>query len=239
MFKGFNNRQQNGFPKLNFQGDRSAYGQVGCSMWMRADFGLNTQTNNAAISSWVDSITGIPFVQATAGSQPRLNLTNANYNNLPTVDFFDNARFLTTQNETPISNIKTIAFIANYDTINIVNRLCGSLGTTQSVGLGGTQAGVNGVFFGDSSTIYSGTTENTNVKICVISDSLIMVNGVAESTNPAVNIQFSINTIGQSLALTGGRLIGKVAEIIGFSTSLNQAQALALSTQLNQKYVIY
>jgi len=234
MFKGFNNKQQNGFPNLSFFGDRTAYGQSGCNFWMRADFGLNTQTNLGAVSRWVDIVNGNIFEQTTAGAQPRLLTSSVLYNNLPVIEFQDSNRFI------PILsgslNSRTIAFIANYDVINNRNTV---IGATSGISLGGTVAGINGVSFVNAAgTTFSGTTENTNVKICVISDNLIMVNGVIENTS-VFNIDYSFNQIGRSAATSFNTLTGKVAEIIGYSIPVNQDQALAISTQLNQKYVIY
>jgi len=84
--------------------------------------------------------------------------------------------------------------------------------------------------------LYSGTTESTSAKITVITDNLIMVNGIVEN-NTSFNLQRTYNTIGHDSGTF--TLRGNVAEIIGFSFPLNQDQALAISTQLNQKYVIY
>jgi hypothetical protein len=235
MFKGFNNRQQNGFPNLSFFGDRTAYGQGGCNFWLRADFGLNTQTNLGAVSSWTDYISGITFGQSTAGNQPRLLTSSASYNNLPVVEFQDNQRVL--ERISLISGFRSIAFIANYDSLNTRNTIIGA-GTTNAIALGGTTANINGVSV-LSSTITSGTTENTNVKICVISENFIMVNGISENTSSNNLQNISYDKIGAADNVATNRLIGKIAEIIGYSTAITTDQALAISTQLNQKYVIY
>ena len=233
MFKGYNNRQQNGFTNLNFNGDYSAYGQSGCNFWLRADFGLNTQTNLGAVSLWQDYVSGFRFEQTTAGNQPRLLTSSASYNNFPAVEFQDTARFMTLINDS--ISLRTIAFISNYDTINQRNVLIQGSGV--AVELGGTNAGINGVsLLSNNITLRSsGTTENTNVKICVISRNIIMVNGVVENSST-----FDIDSSFTQISIAGtGSLRGKIGEIIGFSTSLNQDQALAISTQLNQKYAIY
>jgi hypothetical protein len=233
MFKGFNNRQQNGFTNLNFNGDYSAYGQSGCNFWLRADFGLNTQTNLGAVSLWQDYVSGFRFEQTTAGNQPRLLTLSASYNNFPAVEFQDTARFMTLINDS--ISLRTIAFISNYDTINQRNVLIQGGGV--AVELGGTNAGINGVsLLSNNITLRSsGTTENTNVKICVISRNIIMVNGVVENSST-----FDIDSSFTQISTAGtSSLRGKIGEIIGFSTSLNQDQALELSNNINAKYVIY
>jgi hypothetical protein len=237
MFKGFNNKQQNSFVNLNFAGDRSAYGQGGCMFWMRADFGLNTQTNGANVSSWTDYINGYNFVQATAGSQPVLRTAQAEYNNLPVIDFYPSA----SERSMPISGgvvtaFRTFAFIANYDSIRDINNIV-NFGTANRIALGGINAGYNGVSLLNNSTLTSGTTESTSVKIAVISTNLIMVNSVTEST-AANRIDFGFNQISGAQGGFGG-LRGKVAEILCFENELNEAQALALSNNINAKYAIY
>jgi len=243
MFKGFNNRQQNGFTNLNFNGDYSAYGQSGCNFWLRADFGLNTQTDGAGISSWIDSVGGYIFEQATAGSQPTLVSSSLSYNNLPVVNF-GSLRLIASSKLIP--GIRSIAFVANYNNLSTTHNMIISsdLNANQGIFLGGQASGINGVSMRNAAAILTtGTTENTNVKIAVISDNFIMVNGVAESTTNAI-IDFSFRTLGNRSPSTGAaatstNLDGNIAEIIGFSTSLNQSQALALSNNINQKYAIY
>jgi hypothetical protein len=237
MFKGFNNRQQNSFVNLNFAGDRSAYGQGGCMFWLRADFGLNTQTNGASVSSWTDYISGYNFVQATAGSQPVLRTSQAEYNNLPVIDFYPSL----SQRNLGISGgvvtaFRTFVFVANYDSIRDVNNIV-TFGSTNRIALGGTSAGWNGVSLLSNNVFTTGTTESTSVKIAVISTNLIMVNGVTEST-AANRITWGFNLIAEG-ALGVGHLRGKVAEILCFENELNEAQALALSNNINSKYVIY
>jgi hypothetical protein len=238
MFKGFNNRQQNGFVNLNFNQDYSAYGQSGCSFWLRADYGLNTNVDLQNISSWTDFVSGDIFTQTTLANQPTFLASDSLYNNLPVVNFSSSAMSLL---NTKLSNIgRTIAFIANYSIINNRNVLLTGDGTINNIiALGGTVTGFNGVSLVSNSVLTSGTTENTNVKICVISDNFIMVNGVVESSaNNLINFPvFRIGSFTQGSSLSS--LTGKIAEIIGYSIPLTQAQALALSNNINQKYVIY
>jgi hypothetical protein len=233
MFKGFNNRQQNGFPNLNFSSDKSAYNQNGCTFWLRADFGLNTQTNGGSISSWTDSISGVAFSQSTLANQPVLRTSQASYNNLPVVDFLAAG---TGTLIGPVTLFNTIAFIANYDSIGNRNAIL-SLNSTNGIFLGGTATGYNGVSIQNNGTVTSGSTESTSVKIVVISNNLIMVNGVVEAST-SFNIAFGFSLLGSIVGGAGG-FLGKCAEIICFEQSLNQNQALELSNNINTKYAIY
>jgi hypothetical protein len=238
MFKGFNNRQQHGFPSLSFFGDKTAYGQGGCSFWLRADFGTNTIIDGARVSTWIDSIGGIILGQTTSANQPFYDSQNASFNNLPVIDFnAANTRLYTDATGVrPISNVRTFAIVANYGTIQSRNYVISNFNDNSGIIYGGTTTGINGVGVYESTTLYSGTTESTSAKITVITDNLIMVNGIVEN-NTSFNLQRTYNTIGHDSGTF--TLRGNVAEIIGFSFPLNQDQALAISTQLNQKYVIY
>jgi hypothetical protein len=230
MFKGFNNRQLHGFPNLSFAGDKSAYGQGSCSFWLRSDFGLNTQTNLGAVSSWVDSVNGYRFIENTAGNQPRLLTSSLSYNSLPVVEFQDTARRLVSPEGV---QSRTIVFVANYDLLTIRNTVIQNvLNGNTIINVGGSATNINGVsieFQGGGIRI-SGTTENTNVKIGVITQNMIMVNGVVENSS-TFDIDSTMSAIGP--------IQGKIAEVIGYTVPLTQTQALAISTQLNQKYVIY
>ena len=121
MFKGFQNTssQFKGFPHLNFQMNNEAYGFSGCTHWLDAGFGLDTQTDLSAITQWNDKVGASKWVQLTAGNQPRLRLADASFNNLPTIDFYSNTRRLTDSlYGIDQSNLFTIAIVAKVDTAN-------------------------------------------------------------------------------------------------------------------------
>jgi len=63
MFKGFNNRQPNGFPNINFGGNYgSAYNFSRCLLWLDAAYGTSTIVNGANVSSWQDKINGVHHI---------------------------------------------------------------------------------------------------------------------------------------------------------------------------------
>lgn len=238
MFKGFGNKSRafNGFPNLNFQVNNEAYGFSGCTFWLDAAYGLNTQTDLAAISSWQSKVGGITFTQATVANQPRLILSDTSYNNYPVVQAHDNARFMVADKS---FNSITCAFIANYDTMVNMNILF-ALDNANSVFCGGSILGPNGFGVRRATTYYSGTTENINPKICVISTFGVMVNNVLELSQTVNRLDFGATHLFTSNNGTGNeRLIGKCAEIIFFNREFTQDQASQLSARLNLKYAIY
>jgi hypothetical protein len=244
MFKGFSDSSRNnefhGFPNLNFQMNNEAYGFSGCTFWLDAAYGLNTQTDLAAVSSWKEKINGLEFIQQTAGSQPRLNIANAVYNNLPVVHFFDANRFMVSNNTALLGNY-TIAIVANYDILISLNCVVSNSIGNFGISLGGTITGANGVNIVNGSTvILSGTTEDTSVKIVVLTKNNLFVNGIDEAPNHGVIYAESIDQIGRYInAGTGSRLRGKIAEVIVWDNNFNSDMCLALSDRINSKYAIY
>lgn len=238
MFKGFANksRQFNGFPNLNFQVNNEAYGFSGCTFWLDASYGLNTQTDLAAVSSWQSKIGGITFTQATAGNQPRLILSSTAYNNNPVIECQDGLRFM---NSNRSFNGITCAFIANYDTLNGLNVLF-SLDNQNNVYCGGSVAGPNGFGVRRAAVYYTGTTENINPKICVISTFGIMVNEIVELSQTVNRIDFASSTLfGYPTSDATTRLYGKLGELLFFNKDFTQNEAIALSSRINSKYAIY
>jgi hypothetical protein len=245
MFKGFSdssrNKEFHGFPNLNFQMNNEAYGFSGCNFWFDADYGLNTKTNLAAVSSWTDRIKNQRFVQATAGNQPRYIESNVLYNNYPTIEGVDANRFL---NSAIKITALTYIIIANYNIISNTSSVLGTnTGSTPNVwiGLGGTLSGINGVHFYNftNSLLRTGSTENTSVKIAVLSRFGIMVNGVTEFVGNSLIENYGFNRILSTDGGTNNGVNGNVAEIIGFNNEFTESEALSISTNINQKYAIY
>lgn len=242
MFKGFQSksRQFNGFPNLNFQMNKEAYGFSGCTFWLDAAYGTNTQTDLAAVSSWTDKISNTTFTQATAGNQPRFNSTNSLYNNYPTIESQGTARFLSSQTGFPVG--ATVAFVANYKTLLSGNPLISPFNTggTYSwvIGLGGSSGSITGVFVQNSTTFRNCLTEDNSVKIVVITKNAIYVNGILE------NSQFNaIDNRNCGLIMSGSTgladsLNGYVAEIIFWKSDYSGNETI-ISDRLNSKYAIY
>lgn len=245
MFKGFQNksRQFNGFPNLNFQVNNEAYGFSGCKFWLDAAYGTNTQTNLAAVSSWTDKISNTTFTQETAGNQPRYNSSNILYNNLPTIESQGNTRRL--ENTTGFPLGKTVAFIANYNTISATINSVYSIYYTSNINpygffaVGGNSSGVNGVTFRDVNlTYHSGTTESTSVKIVVATPNAIYVNGVKESSSYNGIGNYSIGIILGNSTARNDSLQGHLAEIISWNNDYTGSETI-ISDRLNTKYAIY
>lgn len=242
MFKGFQDKskQFHGFPNLNFQMNNEAYGFSGCTFWLDAAYGLNTQTDLAAVSSWKDRISGINFEQATAGNQPRLVVADANFNNLPSIDFDVAAKVLVSSVGIGFGN-HTIAFIAKVNVAQSANCIFSqNENASSNIYLGGTTAGITGIGVYNTATSLIGTPsiENTSTHIAAITTTEIVVDGVQNTTGnwiPGV----SYNTIGRGTTTTSANLRGRVSEIIIFKRKLSSDELITLSTNINSKYAIY
>lgn len=247
MFKGFQdssaNSQYKGFPNLNMQQSNSAYGFGGVTFWLDASFGLNTQTNLGAVSRWQARVGGSVFEQATAGNQPRLILTDANYNNFPSVEAQDNARFMDAANGISFQPNITIAVVSRVATQLsechvITNGLAGVV--VSGIVDGGSNAGFTG--FGmrpnQAAPILQGTTETTTARIKILTRTDVIVNGVNEATG-SLGTQISNMKRIFRLDTALRQLIGSIAEIIAFNYAMTSDQAIDLSNRINQKYAIY
>ena len=246
MFKSFQDtsalQQFHGFPNLNMQQATSAYGFSGVTFWLDAAYGLNTQTNLGAVSSWQQRVGGGTFVQATAGSQPRLILNDANYNNLPSVESVDTSRHMISNNGLRL-NISgfTIAVISkvNIEAVNFNGIFTIGAADADVFFDGGVFPGFNGFGLRTAATNrIQGNTESTNPRIKIITgNNIVVVNGISETitgTIGSVNVEF-LRLFGQG----GSQLRGTIAEIIAFGYSMTSDEAIALSNNINQKYAIY
>lgn len=245
MFKGFQNTSRtngfNGFPALNFQMNNEAYGFSGCTFWLDAAYGLNTQTDLAAVSSWQTRIGGVIFVQNTAANQPIFNLSDISFNNLPTVNANTTNKFMTNNSAISIDNNKTFAWISKPDANGLTDTILGS-NTAYTILLdsGADNASITGPGVYSSSGSFTGITENTSPKISIWTYSTVVVNGTVEKTgtytgrNDSFYNLFRYNT-GTSLYNYNGRL----AELIIYNYKMNSDQMTQLSSRLNSKYAIY
>jgi hypothetical protein len=236
MFKGFNNKQQNGFPNLNFRGDISAYGFGGVSFWLDAAFGLNTQNNLGAVSYWMPRVGSSPFIQNTAGNQPRLVLNDANYNNLPSIESTGAGRFMqSTLGNLPYSRFCTIAIISKVNNAAAINSIIG-LGNN-GIFDGGTSVNLNGFgFYPNGTPTFQGTTETSATRIKIMSFDTIVVNGLTEFTGTNNTGTFDFNTL---FRVSNTDMVGSIAEIIAYNFSMTSTQCTELSNNINSKYAIY
>jgi hypothetical protein len=229
-------------PRNGIRPTNYLYGFTQPYFHLNAAIGLDTNTNLGAVGSWTDQINNIEWTQGTAGNKPRLVLSDARYNNLPVVQFQDNARRMNSIYGFSFPQNATVAFIANYDTINTNNAVMGalSISLSQRFILGGTATGANGpAIINDSGTYFSGTTEDTGVKICVMTYSNIMVNGVVEWSGTVTPSLSPLFVLGGFRTLTTNGLIGSLAEFIAYNQQLSTTDMLILSDNINSKYAIY
>jgi hypothetical protein len=245
MFKSYHDTssadQFKGFPNLNFQGSNSAYGFSGVYFWLDAAFGLNTQTNLGAVSRWQPRIGRSVFEQTTAGSQPRLVLNDANYNNLPSVEAIDNNRVMQSALNGGLAyNVNcTIAVISKLTTATLFNGIIGTnAGTPTGLSDGGNQANFNGFGYSAGSMVLQGTTESANARIKIISDTSVIVNGITESTGTNSKSPAELFQLFRT-ATSGANYIGSIAEIIAYNFSMTSEQCIQLSNTINQKYALY
>jgi len=236
MIKGFQDSARSsmfkGFPNLNFQMSNSAYGFSGCTFWIDAAYGLNTQTNLAPVSKWVDRIKGISFEQETAAYQPRLVVADSFFNNFPSIQRQNNVRYLRTLNSVPLGQSFTLAYVGKADTNNGRNDALSGDGIAASSGvLEMTPIEANG----SNSTVITTSDNNTNPHIIIITNNRILVDTV--ETTGTLQSAVSIDSIGINGTVNND--IGRTAEIIIFGTALSLSDCIVLSDRLNQKYAIY
>jgi hypothetical protein len=244
MFKSFQDtsalQQFHGFPNLNMQQATSAYGFGGVTFWLDAAYGLDTQTNLGAVSRWQARVGGAIFEQTTAASQPRLILTDANYNNLPSVEAQSSARFMTSALGLKFNPNITVAVVSKVNTNNNVNVILGVAATSNlHISDGGLNTGLNGFgLYNSSAGLLIGNTETTTARIKIVSTNNVIVNGTIENTG----------TLNQNVELTQlfrfgtnplNNMIGTISEIIAFGYAMTSDEAIALSNNINQKYAIY
>jgi len=239
-----------GFPSLNFQMNNEAYSFSGCTFWLDACAGLDTQTNLGAISKWVEKTRGIIFAQTTAGNQPRLILNDANFNNKPSVDFFNaNKRLALSGSSIGVNRNQTLAivfrkqsnaagtnahltallgsssgncFIAEHGTTNV--------SFTETVGIGGS----------NNTAVYSDNgIGDANPHIVVLSGANFISDGAAVTPSgsyPWASFEFSYIS-GEGGSNSNGVI--QVAEVVIWNRSCSQAECIEISDGLNDKYAIY
>jgi len=249
MFKGFGTKQQifHSFPHLNFQMNNEAYGFSGWKFLMDSRWGLSTQVDGANVSRWESRFGGYIFSQPTAGNQPIFDASDANFNNLPTVDFSLATRCMDVTNSSGIPFNKTggtIVAVVKVNSIGGTNRLLADSSGDAIVLLAGTLANASGIGFyrGDATQELLSTVEDTNVNIIVISSkNIIVVNGVDVTSSPAtIANSRSISRIGSSSNnSTNGTIRGPVALIGSIENGLDLTDCINISDNVNLDYAIY
>ena len=256
MFKGFQSvgRQFNSIPSLDFQMNNQAYGISGCVLWLDPSYGLNTQTNLAAISSWQSRVGQFQYTQSTVATQPRFILSDAGFNNNPTIDFNSAGKGLFSAVGGPNIKGSTLVLVYQYVTPtiggNMQNRIVGdgdnsnarSAGIAFSHGVTNNGNVNNRVGFNSGASFqYASSTEFTSTaKIMVVNQNYWYSNNssvtVDAGTYSSIN-SFLLTSIGGSITSFSG--VFKIAEILVYNYSLNLDQITYLSSTLNTKYAIY
>lgn len=237
MFKGFQDTskldQFNGFPNLNFN-NNPVYGFGDCIFWFDAAYGLNTQTDGAAISYWRDRIGNVKFTQSSAGSQPSYKASLAAFNNNPAINAsVTGTRFLDYSDHL-ISG--TIVIIHQETTqASSINRIVTGSGYCIASRKTSSAFGVYVVDAGYPSDFVS-SIRDLNAHIYIVTKNDIVIDGVLDSTGGNSTVP-AFNSIGASGAGTCHK--GYIGEIIGYKYQMTSDEMIKLSDKINAKYAIY
>lgn len=259
MFKGFQSigRQFNSVPDLNFQMNNEAYGFSGCTFWLDAAYGLNTQTDLAAVTLWKNKISNVSLTQNTVSLQPRLILSDPSFNNNPVIDFNTTGRGLNL--DYPIAiNLRNQTTVLVYQYIsaaigsNFSSRLLSDGQTAFGVGQGywwnrrfnsstNSQSGFYlSVNNNSSNSALSSNLFSSSVYIVIFNSQKWYANGsdVVISSGSLSNIvSFNFNTLGGDSTATSG--IFKMSEMLIYNKILSSSDFDILSNRLNTKYAVY
>lgn len=222
--------------------NNEAYGFTGCTFWLDAAYGTNTQTDLAAVSYWKTKVGSSNYIQDTAANQPRLIVSDALYNNNPTIQFHDTARRMNeTLNPLRLSATSTLVMICNYDTINTtVNSILGpTSGNINFFYLGGQAASYTGVGGQFNSLFFQNTTETTSPQIIVFTKNEIYINGSLSISSLTIPFETQFVQLGCQSSSGASALIGRIAEILLFNYKFDATQVSSISGRLNSKYAIY
>jgi len=228
MFKSFQKGQQfKGFPALNFQLNNEAYGFIGCTFWLDAAIGVNTNTDNTKFSRWTPIIPSKKlFIQNTASLQFTWRSSNANFNNLPVVTMGVNGSFQAYMDCEAFGLMSrfTFAFVGQTDNTTNTGVIISSNNSL--------------VIKPEGLINYNTGTSSTNAKIVVITNNIIIINGAEVNNSGSLNNwNGTISRIGN--ASNGNQLDGRIAEVLAFNKALSSDDCIQLSDRLNQKYAIY
>jgi len=245
MFKGFQDTGRSplfrGFPNINFGVNTSAYGQGGVLLWLDAALNTSTQTNGANVSRWIDTTKRINFSQGTAGSQPTYISADANFNNLPSINFgAGSTRVMSAANQIPLGST-TLAIVVRTTTLaNSGSMILGNAFRSGFMG-GGTEALITGYgLYSDSSFSHLPYTrtnvEDTNSHIIVCNRSFFIVDGVDQLVTPS-SFGFVFSQIGAGNGNYPSNCV--IAEIVVYEALCSSAQCISICNNLNLKYAKY
>lgn len=242
MFKGFQDtsklRQFNSIIDNTFnQNNNVAYGYGNVTFWLDAAYGLNTNTNLGAISTWSDRITNTAFIQTTAGNQPILITSDTGFNNLPCIEFQDTSRRLTSSFGIGLASTFTLAIVYKTTTLTQTATLLTSSGNNSDISVGGTLSGFNGFGVYDGNTpVMMTSVEDSVTHIAIVTNSEIVMDGAQKVTGTVSKYP---NYTSISNSVSNREFVGKISEIIVLNKKLNSSDCITLSDNINKKYAIY
>jgi hypothetical protein len=248
MFKGFSdssrNKEFHGFPNLNFQMNNEAYGFSGCTFWLSSESGLSTQTDNTLLTSWVDKISNIRFLQSTAGNQFTYFSAIPAFNNYPAVFFGVGSKFMTTIRPAGFNSSWTLVGVGQRTgPLEQVHIVAHSGGTTNSINSGGhdhwgfggsfnaSQTGI-GLYNTTNIRLIGSTVEDTSAHIFVINNKECVVDGVRYDVGN-VRAPAAINALGYN---NGAQNFGYLTDLIIYAQTID---GITLCDRINSKYAIY
>ncbi len=254
MFKGFSRRQSfNNTPNGNFgiPGLIDFYGYKPFLILDAEVSPTNTKVDLQAINSMVDLAQGREFIQNTAASQPRFVLNDANFNNLPSIDFFSTSRNLSIKGS-PLGLTKEATYIVvgKLNALNTSNIVFGTTSTSINFGLalgsGSTFNSVNGFIYGNGATRGETTQVNLLPKIFIFNFDCLVINGVSYSISSISATATELNLISQPMGIFGSArpdpgngFNGQCALFAIIEHKLSTSEAIDLSNQINTRYGVY
>jgi hypothetical protein len=236
MFTSFTNNSRKEIFKGIYSGgiqEKVLYGFPGAYFCLDAAVNTSTTTDGAVVDSWTDYISGIIFNRF---GSPIYVANNPSYNNLPTVRVTADSSGFTSGG---IVVGKTVAIVTSYSFLNGLNCIYANpTSNSDVVANGGTASGVNGVVIRQGSGGYiSGTTESTSVKIIVLTNNSIWVNGIKENSQLNTLGSAGINRLFNS-GVANNTLRGDISEIVFWNKNYTD-NGNHICSGLNEKYNIY
>jgi hypothetical protein len=237
MFKGFNNRQQHGFPNINFGGNYGqAYNFSRCLLWLDAAYGTSTVVNGANVSSWQDKINGVQYTQGTAGSQPTYVASDANFNNLPALSF-SGLRLMVGSNTFGLGSLTHAIVVRATSVASFVHNVILGDGSLTGFGGLGSAAAATGYGYYSNGTAYTKTNiEDTAMHIIVANRNFVIIDGVNQTSQTSATT-FLFSHIGSSNGNTGTNSV--IGEILLYDYLMSETDAIQLSSNINAKYLKY
>lgn len=208
-------------------------------LWLRADLGTSTTTDNATVTTWTDqSGAGTNASQATAGNRPVFKTSQVN--SLPAVRFNGSSSFFNCPSVFPTNSDYSKLTVTKISNSSVNNNI-----------ISGTS--VHALFLGTSlypQLYHAGTFVTSSTAVTVGQFSLmtgtftnssrlgqLYMNGsnAGSATTSTVNTD---NTLQIGAYASGNFLNGDIAEAIAYNVLLNPAQRIIVENYLAAKYAL-